>query len=179
MSWWKRQTDLDFRFLLRGSGLNNDNGKLEMKVAPYFVCSQDQTLWRQLTCADAEGKLMPSSFRDLMVALIRLSCGSFWNSSAHSTIRAFSFSHTLGWAYTWQATNQLWSLPLCFFLIIEEDRLPYNKVLTHLRARQFEENGYNSICNFKVNKWEGACVFEWCRSRVNKEMTGRCSDKLE
>lgn len=41
---------------------------------------------------------MPSSFRDLMVAPIRLSCGSFWKSSAHSTIRAFSFSHTLGWA---------------------------------------------------------------------------------
>ena len=52
--------------------------------------------WR--TCEDAEGKLMPSSFKDLIVAPTRLSCGSFWNSSAHSTIRAFSFSHTLGWA---------------------------------------------------------------------------------
>lgn len=82
---------------------------------------------------------MPSSFKDLMVALIRLSCGSFWNSSAHSTIRAFSFSHTLGWAYRWQATKQLWSLPSCVFMI-EEDWLPNNKALTHLRAKLFEEH---------------------------------------
>lgn len=44
----------------------------------------------------AVGKVTPSSLRDLMVALMRLSCGSFWNSSAHSTIRAFSFSLTFG-----------------------------------------------------------------------------------
>lgn len=58
-----------------------------------------------LTCEEAEGKLMPSSFRDLMVAPIKPSCGSFWKSSAHSTIRAFSFSHTLGWAYSRERTK--------------------------------------------------------------------------
>jgi len=61
----------------------------------------------QHTCEDAEGKFMPSSFRDLMVAPIRLSCGSFWKSSAHSTIRVISFSHTLGWAYKGHANKQL------------------------------------------------------------------------
>ena len=44
---------------------------------------------------EPEGKLTPSSFRDLMVALMRLSCGSFWKLSAHSIIKAFSLSHTL------------------------------------------------------------------------------------
>lgn len=47
----------------------------------------------------AAGKVTPSSFRDLMVAEIKLHCGSFWNSSDHSTMRVFSFSLTLGWAW--------------------------------------------------------------------------------
>lgn len=64
---------------------------------------------------------MPSSFRDLMVALIRLSCGSFWKPSAHSTIRAFSFSHTFGWAYRGHANKQLCSFLLCLSPVQEED----------------------------------------------------------
>lgn len=66
------------------------------------------------TCEGPVGKLMPSSFRDLMVAPIRLSCGSFWKSSAHSTIRAFSFSHTLGWACGGGTCTQT-ALIQCFY----------------------------------------------------------------
>ena len=57
---------------------------------------------------------MPSSFRALMVAPMRLSCGSFWKPSAHSTIIAFSFSHTFGWAYEGHAEEQLCYSLLCF-----------------------------------------------------------------
>lgn len=52
-----------------------------------------------LTWEPAGGKVIPSSFIDLIVADIRLNWGSFWNSSDHSTIKDFSFSHTLGWAF--------------------------------------------------------------------------------
>lgn len=52
-----------------------------------------------LTWDPAAGNVTPSSFRDLIVAAIRLHWGSFWNSSDHSTIRDFSFSQTLGWAF--------------------------------------------------------------------------------
>lgn len=72
----------------------------------------------QYTCEDGDGKLTPSSFRDLMVAPIRLNCGSFWKSSAHSTIRAFSFSHTLGCAWRRHENKQLWSLALVKILTV-------------------------------------------------------------
>lgn len=55
-------------------------------------------LWRLHTWGAGDGKLTPSSLRVFIVELRRLSCGSFWKSSAHSTISAFSFSHTLEWA---------------------------------------------------------------------------------
>lgn len=88
------------------------------------------TLWRvSLTCEDAEGKLTPSSFRDLMVAPTRLSCGSFWKSSAHSTIRAFSFSHTFGWAYRGQTHRKL-----RFFLITQGDTDGWPQLRTKLEV---------------------------------------------
>lgn len=62
--------------------------------------------WCPHTCGAGDGKLTPSSFRVFIVELRRLSCGSFWKSSAHSTISAFSFSHTLEWAYSTKMKNE-------------------------------------------------------------------------
>lgn len=63
------------------------------------------SVWCPHTCGAGDGKLTPSSFRVFIVELRRLSCGSFWKSSAHSTISAFSFSHTLEWAYSTKMKN--------------------------------------------------------------------------
>ena len=49
------------------------------------------------TCDPTAGKVTPCSRRFLIIAEIKLSWGSLRKSSAHSTIKAFSFSHTLGW----------------------------------------------------------------------------------
>lgn len=57
------------------------------------------TLLKWHTWDPTAGKVTPCSRRFLIIAEIRLSWGSLRKSSAHSTIRAFSFSHTLGWPW--------------------------------------------------------------------------------
>lgn len=56
------------------------------------------------------GKVTPCSRRFLIIAEMRLSWGSLRKSSAHSTIRAFSFSHTLGcpWVHAPNKYYTLW-----------------------------------------------------------------------
>lgn len=49
-----------------------------------------------LTWEPTAGKVTPCSLRFLIIAEMRLSWGSFLKSSAHSTMRALSFSHTFG-----------------------------------------------------------------------------------
>lgn len=61
------------------------------------------------------GNVTPCSRKFLIIAEIRLSCGSLRKSSAHSTIRAFSFSQTLGWPWRtrikafYANTDQKWT----------------------------------------------------------------------
>lgn len=64
-------------------------GSLATRAGLAFACS---AAWEPMA-----GNVTPCSLRFLIIADIRLSCGSFLNSSVHSTIRAFNFSHTLGW----------------------------------------------------------------------------------
>lgn len=94
------------------------------------------SVWRARTCVDGDGKLTPSSFRVFIVELRRLSCASFWKSSAHSTISALSFSHTLEWAYSTKIEKLRSSLlTVCFPITAHRKRH-----LTHKWCTEIERN---------------------------------------
>lgn len=62
----------------------------------YFYLTFLRVKLFKATWEPTAGKVTPCSRRFLIIAEMRLSWGSLRKSSAHSTIRAFSFSHTLG-----------------------------------------------------------------------------------
>lgn len=115
----------------------------------------------------AVGKDTPSSLRDLMVALMRLSCGSFWKSSAHSAIRALSFSATFGW--TWGEENEdgrhyqqtskfiiLWNKDLPFCMLLHFNFCSELKFLTLLNTPR------TSLANSReqISRWKIFPLFE-------------------